>query len=754
MLVYATHLTGIAMIESLTISGRPQMADPLHYGPLRELNFVFGPNGSGKTTISRALAIGDAGVSIAWSDASNPETIRVYNRDYVEQTLANVGALPGVFLLGENSAEVADRISVLSADDNSNGSVRAAAARLAGLLTTKSNAESECADARKALTGAAWKAKLGFAAELREAWKRYNNDKANFIAEVLRVIAEDIDTTVEAPGLADLKESAKSVFRADAALQSKCAILEIKELSDFDHSDLLNVSIVGSTDATLAPLITALDNSDWVAEGRGHLAHANGVCPFCQQNAPATLADNLARYFDDAYTARTGELTTLRDSYVVAVAAVTSTLDAAARLSSDFLDPKAYKSARGTLDVALTANVDIVNAKVNSPSKQVTPIATGQALAQVVALLNGANEAVDEHNRLIAERETERPKLVAKCWEHFIRDTVAADLAAYHAAIVAPGKTIESVEGKIPDARQALADLEAELADLNSRARSNIAAIERINSTLQNVGFNTFRVAAAPSSEGAYVIERDGVLLEHNTLSEGERTFITFLYFYWSLHGSDSGTEDPRSTVAVIDDPISSLDSNILWVVCQLIRNLMLKVIDDASNLAQLVVLTHNAHFHREITYKRRNDDPLQNKRTFATIHKRPGVPGELTMKDANPVRSAYRTLWDEVIYARDNLSTNHVGLPNTMRRIIESYMDLLGGKNLDGLAEHFQGIELEIFQSFRAWANDGSHTVMLEELDHSPTGATTEMYLRVFEDVFRKSDQGGHYDMMMAGLN
>lgn len=205
--------------------------------------------------------------------------------------------------------------------------------------------------------------------------------------------------------------------------------------------------------------------------------------------------------------------------------------------------------------------------------------------------------------------------------------------------------------------------------------------------------------------------------------------------------------------MAVIDDPISSLDSSILWVVCQLIRNLMAEQADRKSSLTQLIVLTHNAHFFREITYIRTEEQGLKDKRTFATLRKRAGSPSTLTMEAENPAKSAYRSLWDELVHAKENPAEQHPGLQNTMRRIIESYLKLLGGKGLDGLAENFKGTKLEIFQSFRAWANDGSHLVVFEELDCSPSEATTEMYLGVFEEVFRKTHQDGHYEMMMAGL-
>ena len=52
-----------------------------------------------------------------------------------------------------------------------------------------------------------------------------------------------------------------------------------------------------------------------------------------------------------------------------------------------------------------------------------------------------------------------------------------------------------------------------------------------------------------------------------STLSEGEVTFITFLYFLQWIKGSQNEEDVTQDRVIVIDDPISSLDSNILFVV-------------------------------------------------------------------------------------------------------------------------------------------------------------------------------------------
>ncbi len=72
-------------------------------------------------------------------------------------------------------------------------------------------------------------------------------------------------------------------------------------------------------------------------------------------------------------------------------------------------------------------------------------------------------------------------------------------------------------------------------------------------------------------------------------LSEGERNFIAFLYFYQlvrgngkagstTTHGSIEGTPegaDTRDKIVVIDDPVSSMDSNTLFIVSSIVRGMI-----------------------------------------------------------------------------------------------------------------------------------------------------------------------------------
>lgn len=60
-------------------------------------------------------------------------------------------------------------------------------------------------------------------------------------------------------------------------------------------------------------------------------------------------------------------------------------------------------------------------------------------------------------------------------------------------------------------------------------------------------------------------------------------------------------------------DPISSLDSNVLFVVSSLLKDVIYKVLDGESNIKQVFVLTHNVYFHKELSFIGNGNNPNKN---------------------------------------------------------------------------------------------------------------------------------------------
>lgn len=100
-----------------------------------------------------------------------------------------------------------------------------------------------------------------------------------------------------------------------------------------------------------------------------------------------------------------------------------------------------------------------------------------------------------------------------------------------------------------------------------------------------------------------YQISRNGNPAEN--LSEGERTAIAFLYFLKSLGDKSFSLRDG---IVVIDDPVSSLDSNALFHAFGFMK-------DRTKDAGQLFILTHSHSFFRQVK-NWFNHLPNQKKRT------------------------------------------------------------------------------------------------------------------------------------------
>jgi wobble nucleotide-excising tRNase len=200
--------------------------------------------------------------------------------------------------------------------------------------------------------------------------------------------------------------------------------------------------------------------------------------------------------------------------------------------------------------------------------------------------------------------------------------------------------------------------------------------------------------------------------------------------------------------VAVVDDPISSLDSDVLYAVSTLVRRIVANIADGEGRVRQLVLLTHNAHFHKEVTYKAQGEK--DGGRQYGIVRKRIGQPSEIVLSKDNPIQTAYAALWEEVKRSSREPSASAASLQNILRRILETYFKVLGGVDNAVIIEKFRGADQTICRALFSWVNAGSHSIF-DDIDYSPTAATVEANLRVFRRIFKEQNQEGHYLMMMG---
>ncbi|WP_419900873.1 AAA family ATPase [Roseomonas sp. USHLN139] len=348
------------------------------------------------------------------------------------------------------------------------------------------------------------------------------------------------------------------------------------------------------------------------------------------------------------------------------------------------------------------------------------------------------------HNATIADLANARRKLTSEIWR-FIVEERHTDLKTYVATTATIQKAIDGLKANI-QAKEAIRSTkllrQRELESGMTSVKPTVAAINRI---LTMYGFQSFKLAVAGDRDDMYRIVRLDGTDAAKTLSEGERSFITFLYFYHLLAGSTSGTGTTSEKVVVFDDPVSSLDSDVLFIVSALIRQMISDVCAGKSSVRQIFLLTHNIYFHKEVSYDRdRASNSCRKHETFWVVRKRDNV-SSLHKYDFNPVKTSYELLWEDVRNAeRPNLT-----IQNTLRRIVENYLIVLGGLRQDEIVAQFHGRDAQVCASLFSWINDGSHSSH-DDLYMAADDNAVQSYLRVFAEVFEKTGHRAHYRMMM----
>ncbi|QGT78174.1 AAA family ATPase [Guyparkeria halophila] len=708
---------------------------------LRSLNFIFGPNGSGKTTISRV--IDGSGThphcDIKWA-ASSPIETRVYNRYFVEKHFDTPGSIKGIYTLGDANVEAINAVATLKANEEE------ILGKKKGLENTlhgedrKSGKKKERAEIDDQFREDIWKAKVRFD-DFRDAFAGLNSNKTKFRD---RYLAEVEKNKSELRDIADLRSDAESVFSNDLCQALPLPKPDYSPLATLEKHPILSKKVIGKTDVDIAALIERLGNSDWVRQGRRYFEVLDDQCPFCQQKTHGAFRQSLEDYFDESYGIDIAAIDGLRTNYTAQSESLLEAYAAPAILDSVFLDQDAFNKDLATLRLALEANLSTIEDKKKEPSRPVELKDTTLLLGAVNDHLDAANTKVKENNATLANLDAHKKNLTNQIWRRLLEDTKPV----YEKYKVEAGKLDQAITGlssKIGERNEELQDKRREIEENEKNITSIKPTIEEINQLLKSFGFVNFHLVES-AEEGFYEVKRPNGQDAKGSLSEGEKSFITFLYFYHHVKGSFSSHGANTDRIVVFDDPVSSLDADILFIVSNLIKGIVNEMREGYGAIKQVFVLTHNIYFHKEVAFhKKRSGANAMKDETFWVIRK--STSGStLVRSHENPIKSSYELLWQEV----RQTPPSDTAVQNAMRRILEHYFKFFGGIVPEEIIEQFEGAEKIICGSLFSWVNDGSHFAN-DDLFMACGPGQIDRYLTVFRRIFEVSDHHAHYKMMMG---
>ncbi|HIH5240450.1 TPA: AAA family ATPase [Raoultella ornithinolytica] len=732
------------MIESISLSNiATYRSDKSEVINLKKINFIYGANGAGKTTISRLIEKPSLSIdsSITWLN-NTPVPAMIYNNDFIAANFSESKEFQGVFTLGKAGKVQLDRLKELKDERKRHEQLRAKSIILLDGEDGKTGKNAELISLEAKLVGRCWEQKVKHDEYFKGAFTGLRNNKEAFKAKVLQEHENNKSTLVD---LVDLKTRAAVLYGDQPSKIDLVSTLDLSRLIELEKNPILVKKVVGKDDVSISAIIQRLGNSDWVRQGMRFLEHTDEQCPFCQQTLPHDFEKELTDYFDETFEADSKAVSTLRNSYfqiaddLLAQAHVLLALDCK-ELDKEKLNPKIQ-----ALDAVVLVNKARIDNKVTTPSMEVFLEGVEDIQADIAAVINAANAKISEQNRLVASFTTEQRRLTGEVWKYIVDAELKNTLADYTAEKNKLQKSISGITLSRDKATESINATDVDIDNIEAELTSVKPTVIAINKILKNFGFLSFSLDPACIDNSYRIIRADGKDAKQ-TLSEGEKTFVTFLYFYHLLRGSITTSGITTDRIVIIDDPVSSLDSDVLFIVSSLIKELFAEVRKSGSHLKQVVVLTHNVHFHKEVTYdQRRKTNTSLADETFWIVRK-PNEYSVIEFHSSNPIRNSYQLLWAELKRTPVPVLT----LQNTMRRILENYFKILGGVDTYHLVDKFEGIEKIQCQSLMSWVNDGSHYAP-DELYVAISDNMAANYLKIFFKIFKAAKHDAHYKMMMG---
>lgn len=753
------------MITSLTIKNVAtyDSQNGVTINDLKKVNFFYGFNGTGKSTISkylRNLTLDATEQKSEFNACTNIgydkqlHHILTFNEDFIEENFKKSLDFKGVFSLNQSNAQIDQKIK-----DEENNIQSYVSSKLI-YQNRLENLENNEKSIRDSLLNDAWEQRRTFATFIK-IYLEHSGSKTNHFNEIINILqTNNLNSTT----LEELTESYQTLY-----------VNELKEITttlnintyvvirrlEREVNKILNEIIIGNEDVDIAQLINSLNNRNWVALGIDYIQPDVNTCPFCQKETiDEGLRIQFEKYFDETYKDKLDEIKKLKDIYDKELNKLIENINAINKiynpnnLTSDFLIE---------LNLLYENNIKIFNEKiVNSNERKCIT-----SISKYKVLLKQLTKLINTNNTLYRDTDVNKKRLLDNIWiymankcknkiEEFNKRKIKYARINKYAT-----DQIDQFNDKIDTARQNIETLRSQT--VNTRE-----SIDSINMLLTNAGFEGFEIAEKEiiNNISRYYLKRPNSPNSNpvfESLSEGEKNFISFLYFYQLCLGTDdllnSGS---KKKIIIIDDPVSSLDSQSLFIVSTLIRALIKRYNDDNktnrklfknNNIAQVIILTHNIYFYKEVSFERGSICIDYWHYKITKIKNQTSITGsrdKTTFDD-------YSLMWNSIKNIKANMPTDsslNIVISNTMRRIIESYVNFVGYGNdsWSALVNDDQNDNYYYVKcAFISTINDESHKVSaLDSVYYQKIiNENPQILFDVFAIIFRIIGKE-HYEMMM----
>lgn len=753
------------MIDSITLKNIASYdsINGVELSDLKKLNFFFGFNGSGKSTLAKYiynLSLPDTEKSTEFSNCSQVgydsenEQILVFDENFTEINFNRNSSLKGVFSLNEQNdtidAQIKDKEDLIvelkkEKDKKTN---------LKQSIDTDKNKQ------KRNLLEFCWNQRNTFSTFTKISLA-YPGSKPNHFRKLEQELQSPLGSILSVEQLS-----------AEYNLLYEKEIIEVKNSvnallyreirqKELELQVLLEEIIVGNEDIDISGLIKKLNSRSWVETGIGFIEQSGEICPFCQQK---TITEELKKQFnelfDETYKKKIEQLGLLLNQYKEITS---SFIDSILAIQRNFNHNNIISDIYVKLQELFDSNVAIIESKISNANEKKYI----KSLATLKPELSSIISVIKENNTTFSELDDKRKIFVANIWK-FMASSCNERINAFKEREVKyqrinslADELIAKYDGKVINSKAIIESLRGQT--INTKE-----AVDNINLILRNSGFESFEIAEQDTVNNIsqYYLKRPNTTDANpifKSLSEGEKSFIAFLYFYQLCVGTDDiQANSSKKKIIVIDDPVSSLDSQALFVVSSLIHQLILRKGDNSKpnrksfkneNISQVFILTHNIYFYKEVSFDKRPMCTDYWHYKVSKVNNKTKINGQYN----KTVFDDYSMLWQTTKEIKANLpedSSLNIVIANTLRRIIESYVNFIGlGKDSWSsiLDSNQDSPDYYLKCAFISAINDESHKISaLDSIYYQKlSNEQPEILFNVFREIFKEIGKE-HYEMLM----
>lgn len=676
----------------------------------KRFNLMYGWNGTGKTTLTNILRLieleidppplGEVIIRVDNSDFAGSGLkdlkvpIKVFNREFRDESVfQRDGGLAPIFVLGKENVVKQKEAENLKAE----------------FAKVQENESSETELAQRAQSDLEQHG-TDHGGKIREALRSpgpgsnpFNNyNRTKYVARAEKMIAEDnktdclLDDTTRDALLQQVQDKPKDKISTVART--------LPPIDDYIQAtaDLLARTVISETMESLRQ-----DNelATWVQNGLNiHISRDAKSCLFCDQPLPEERIQALEKHFSEELQRLQRDVASLQST----IEDAKGTLDFIERelpkqkdldssialeygntlseLKDTIVQMRNYLSSlENHLQQKLKKPFDSLELKLPAIEITKTPVLKDAKAEKIFKPLVVLNDVIQKHNTICKEFD----KRVNEARRKLEANLVAFSLEGY----LNKKRILENHNNKAENAKKIARDLDSKIRDLESEIQDNREPAEELNQDLiQYLGHDELQLK---TEDNGYIIMRRDTPVE-DTLSEGEQTAIALLYFLESFRDQHF---DLENGIIVLDDPVSSLDSNALFSAFGFIR-------ERTQNAGQLFILTHNfTLFHQTknwfdfLNKANREEQPAACYMISCRTNEKNERTSRIKKLDRllEKYESEYHFLFSRVYGASVTEDGTTMDLlyeaPNIARRVLEAFLSFRLPGQRGGLASKVQSL-------------------------------------------------------------